>query len=195
MTVTEPSGKVTEYEYDDAGNRLTELVTLSGVSTLTVYTVNDQNRLQKTQRQVVPAGKWSTDTNIDPNLDTLIERFTYDDSGNVLARMPEKYFDAGIVYPFGGGSSGDNGSIFASVFGDSRIDEDELTPSIYVYNDKTSSLKCAAKKTYSTRLIRRTTELQRQSMTSQRIIRTSMTKLYERATQSEHYHTTFMAQT
>ena len=97
-----------------------------------MYTVNDQNRLQSTEKQEGAANTWSVSAALDPNLDTLIERFTYDDSGNVLARLPELLADSSGS---GSGNSGAN-PIFMNPFSDAQANIDGLTPSLYVYNDK-----------------------------------------------------------
>jgi len=39
-SVTEPDGRVTEYEFDAAGNRLTETVTVNNSVTTTSYAYN-----------------------------------------------------------------------------------------------------------------------------------------------------------
>ena len=56
--------------------------------------MNELNRLELTEQQEGATGTWSVSATLDPNLDTLIQRFTYDDSGNVLARLPEFLADA-----------------------------------------------------------------------------------------------------
>ena len=150
-TVSEPSAKLTEYEYDGAGNRLTELFTSSKQSNLTIYTVNEQNRLELTVKQYGYVSTWSEGAVLNPNLDTLIQRFTYDDSGNVLARLPEFLADAsssgggsgsggssgggGSGSGGGGGGGGSSGSsgngsflILPSLLGDSLISTFDLTP-------------------------------------------------------------------
>lgn len=47
-TVTEPGGKVTEYTFDEAGNRLSQEVTDGNDVTLISYTYNSQNELTNT---------------------------------------------------------------------------------------------------------------------------------------------------
>ncbi|MDR0569952.1 MAG: InlB B-repeat-containing protein [Clostridiales Family XIII bacterium] len=46
--VTEPSGRLTAYAYDGAGNRLTEEVTENGATVVTTYSYNEENRLTGT---------------------------------------------------------------------------------------------------------------------------------------------------
>ena len=48
MRVVEPSGKTTDYSYDKAGNRVSEIITDNGTTTSTVYTYDELNRLLKT---------------------------------------------------------------------------------------------------------------------------------------------------
>lgn len=77
QSVTEPSGKLTEYTYDGAGNRLTETVTVDETATVTSYEVNEQNRLLHTERELDPG--------------TVIENYFYDHAGNMLGRATEAY--------------------------------------------------------------------------------------------------------
>lgn len=71
QSVTEPSGKKTEYTYDASGNRLTEKVTIGTSTSLTNYTYNEQNRLLLTE-QVKSFGE------------TQIEKYSYDNNGNLI---------------------------------------------------------------------------------------------------------------
>ena len=48
IRVVEPSGKTTDYSYDEAGNRVSEIITDNGTTTSTVYTYDELNRLLKT---------------------------------------------------------------------------------------------------------------------------------------------------
>jgi len=75
-SVTEPSGKETEYTFDKAGNRLTETITIGEDSIATTYTYDERNRLLKTQ----------TNTS---NGDTSRTVFDYDDNGNMVSRSTE----------------------------------------------------------------------------------------------------------
>ncbi len=50
MTVSEPGGKLTEYAYDGAGNRLTETVTESSEVTVTSLVYDERNRLTQTEK-------------------------------------------------------------------------------------------------------------------------------------------------
>ncbi|HCC07105.1 MAG TPA: hypothetical protein DEP72_02915, partial [Clostridiales bacterium] len=70
-SVTEPSGTVTKYSYDKAGNRSTQVVTSNGSTAVTVYTYNEQNRLLSVT--TVNAGV----------LDKTV--YTYDNNGNTLS--------------------------------------------------------------------------------------------------------------
>jgi RHS repeat-associated protein len=76
-TVTEPSGKVTSYTYDNAGNRSSETVTENGASITTTYMIDIANRLTATMEE--------------RSDETVINRYYYDPAGNVLSRMPESY--------------------------------------------------------------------------------------------------------
>lgn len=73
--VTEPSGKVTSYIYDKAGNRIQETVLLNNTSTNTTYSYNEQNRL--------------TDTVMKVGFDTEKVRYEYDNNGNTLIKVKE----------------------------------------------------------------------------------------------------------
>jgi len=73
--VTEPDGKLTEYEYDAAGNRTLEKVTVGEDVTSTAYTYNEQNRLLTTVRVV--------------GLETRTTAYTYDNNGNLTYKADE----------------------------------------------------------------------------------------------------------
>lgn len=80
-TVKEPSGRITSYTYDKAGNRLTESVTLGKSVTVTVYEYNEQNRLLKTTTQSSTQTDYVT--------------YQYDNNGNMVSKSqtnakPEK---------------------------------------------------------------------------------------------------------
>ena len=72
-SVTEPGGKTTSYDYDGAGNRVKETVTLTQNDTIaqayTNYTYNSQNRLMKT---VSNSGSET--------------RYLYDSNGNMVSK-------------------------------------------------------------------------------------------------------------
>jgi len=70
----EPDGRVTEYTYDAAGNRVTEKVTVSGQATNKTYAYGDQNRLTKV-------------TTINHDGHTLENALTYDKNGNLLGSL------------------------------------------------------------------------------------------------------------
>jgi len=73
--VTEPDGKLTEYEYDAAGNRTLEKVTVGEDVTSTAYTYNEQNRLLTTVQVV--------------GLETRTTAYTYDNNGNLTYKADE----------------------------------------------------------------------------------------------------------
>lgn len=52
LTVTEPSGRVTTYTYDDAGNRETETIVIGTDTTFKTYIYNSQNRLESIEEQL-----------------------------------------------------------------------------------------------------------------------------------------------
>ena len=72
-TVTEPDGKVAGYNYDAAGNRLTETVTLNNSVTITGYDYDEQGRLIS-----------SVETSDDAEKTT---EFHYDNNGNQISRL------------------------------------------------------------------------------------------------------------
>jgi|GEM_PF-557318 len=73
--VTEPDGKLTEYEYDAAGNRTLERVTVGEDVTSAAYTYNEQNRLLTTVQVV--------------GLETRTTAYTYDNNGNLTYKADE----------------------------------------------------------------------------------------------------------
>ena len=112
-TVNEPSGKVTSYTYDAAGNRAGEAVSLGGqLAEETIYNIDERNRLLSTEKAV--------------NAQTVVEQYFYDDAGNVLGRRPESCEDAG-----GAPASGSSLSMLGWADG-----EDGLSPAVYSYNSK-----------------------------------------------------------
>ena len=115
LTVAEPDGKLTAYTYDNAGNRLSEIVTENSQTTITNYTLNDQNRLMQTE-QVTTA-------------QTIIEQYFYDNAGNMLGRSPEALTNA----------TGLTGSLGISLLG--QTEETDLTPALYSYNDKNQMIE------------------------------------------------------
>jgi YD repeat-containing protein len=77
---TEPSGKVTQYKFDEAGNRKTETVTDNGSVTVTQYSYNIQGRLLDTVET-------SDDTEKTTN-------FYYDNNGNQISKLVSTIADA-----------------------------------------------------------------------------------------------------
>ena len=91
LTVTEPSGKLTEYTYDGAGNRSTQTVTETGedesVTVIrTTYTYDERNRLIQLQKHDI------SDAALDPILLDVTD-YTYDHSGNQLTTTRTTYTD------------------------------------------------------------------------------------------------------
>ncbi len=74
-TVQEPSGKLTEYTYDKAGNRTAEQITENGLLSFTSYQYNAQERLINTVQT-------TADT-------TKTIKYLYDNNGNVLGKATE----------------------------------------------------------------------------------------------------------
>ena len=72
--ITEPGGRVTNYTYDKAGNRLSE--TDSAASSTITYTYNEQNRLLRTEK-TLPGG--------------VVEsmQYSYDNNGNMIYTSEE----------------------------------------------------------------------------------------------------------
>ncbi|MDP4093577.1 MAG: S8 family serine peptidase [Bacillota bacterium] len=105
QTVTDPSGIVTSYTYDKAGNRLSETVTSGDNIEVTVYTYDALNRLLNT-------------TTITSDSKVKVT-YTYDNNGNMLssskvtikAATPGKQATAGISAP---GQSNDSYVTFYS---------------------------------------------------------------------------------
>ncbi|MGB8452348.1 MAG: hypothetical protein WCD89_08450, partial [Anaerocolumna sp.] len=75
LVETEPQGRVTTYEYDKAGNRLKETITItdnssgSTVTTENAYAYNNQNRLTDITTKV-------------NNVLNGVTSYTYDKNGN-----------------------------------------------------------------------------------------------------------------
>jgi RHS repeat-associated protein len=78
--VTEPTGRVTSYTYDMAGNRLTETITSSGETIKNTYSYNEQNRLEEILTKV-------------NNVVTELTSYTYDNNGNQLETIITEYVD------------------------------------------------------------------------------------------------------
>ncbi len=86
-TVTEPGGIVTSYTYDGSGNRLTETVSHAGVSQISIYSYDDQNRL----------------TGITVKADNIIieERiYQNDNNGNQLSVLVKEYENGTLVQEY-----------------------------------------------------------------------------------------------
>ncbi|MCD9024089.1 S8 family serine peptidase [Cohnella silvisoli] len=75
-TITEPSGKKTEYTFDPSGNRLSEKTTQDAAITLISYGVNEQNHLYATA-EVKSTGE------------TQQTNFYYDNNGNLINKTSE----------------------------------------------------------------------------------------------------------
>jgi RHS repeat-associated protein len=75
-STTEPNGRVTNYTFDKAGNRLTETVTVGTSSAITTYDYNEQNRL--------------TGTVTNSGSETTIVSYKYDNNGNMVSKSTEK---------------------------------------------------------------------------------------------------------
>jgi RHS repeat-associated protein len=86
LTVTEPSGKVTSYTYDESGNRLTQTVVLGTDTTITTYSYNTLNRLTGTVTTL-------TDGNTLVTVTTEEVEYEYDFNGNQLLQTHTAYID------------------------------------------------------------------------------------------------------
>lgn len=74
-TVKEPSGKLTEYKFDMAGNRASETVTIGTQITTTLYEYNEQNRM--------------ISTTVEVNNQRNITKYSYDGNGNLTSKTGE----------------------------------------------------------------------------------------------------------
>ena len=83
--VTEPTGKVTSYLYDEAGNRASETVTEDSKTTLNTYSYDGRNRLITITTEVDGAT-------------TEVVDYTYDNNGNQLSKVETTYVDGTITY-------------------------------------------------------------------------------------------------
>ena len=83
-TVTEPSGRIAKYTYDQAGNRKTETIITSDDTTVNTYSYNDQNRLTDITTKV-------------NNVVTEKINFTYDNNGNQLTTVVETHVDGRLT--------------------------------------------------------------------------------------------------
>lgn len=81
QTVTEPGEKVTAYEYDAAGNRISETITIGSDATRIEYEYNGQNRLIGTKTLVNSEETGGTE-------------YSFDNNGNVLSALPYTLSDA-----------------------------------------------------------------------------------------------------
>jgi YD repeat-containing protein len=85
LSVTEPSGKVTVYTYDAAGNRETETITSGSITTVNTYSYNGQNRLTGIETRV-------------NNVVTETTAYTYDNNGNQLTVSKNSQITATNTY-------------------------------------------------------------------------------------------------
>ena len=108
LTVVEPTGRETVFEYDSAGNRTRETITEEEALTIINYTVDARNRLTKTTE--ISAEK------------AIINTFFYDAAGNMTGRRPEKLTMAG---------DGDQAALHISGSGD-----DDMEYALYGYNER-----------------------------------------------------------
>ncbi|WDV44826.1 S8 family serine peptidase [Clostridiaceae bacterium M8S5] len=75
-TVTEPNGKTTNYTFDKAGNRESQIISEAGEVSLTKYTYNKQNHLEKETTQSQGKAK--------------ITNYEYDENGNIVSKSSYK---------------------------------------------------------------------------------------------------------
>ncbi len=83
-SVTEPGGRTTTYDYDKAGNRLSEIITNGSMVTENSYTYNEQNRLTNIATKV-------------NNVVTGVTEYTYDNNGNQLKSIVNTYAAGAVV--------------------------------------------------------------------------------------------------
>ena len=122
LTVTEPSGRLTSYTYNKAGNRLSETVTSGTEAQTTTYTYNEQNRLIKTITQ--------------NQNQTERVLYAYDSNGNITSKSKT------VVKIKPSGSK-------ASVTGSKSGDGADSTQSLYSYDVWNQMVKAAEGKTTS----------------------------------------------
>ena len=111
LKVSEPSGRITQYVYDNAGNRTKETVTIGSQSIQINYTISNQNRLVLTERQA--------------GTEKFTNNFYYDDAGNMISRIPEKSVST---------TSGTTQSVFMDKLGNMNSSAEETKAAIYEYN-------------------------------------------------------------
>ena len=125
-SVTEPSGKVTEYTFDASGNRATEEVTDAGDVALTTYTYTAQNRL-------------TTATKLLSDGTTNSTYYFYDNTGNTISSHEES-FEAGseptsYYLMLAGHGEGDTFAIYTyDVFNQMLSVSDNDSVSAFSYN-------------------------------------------------------------
>lgn len=83
--VTEPTGKVTSYLYDEAGNRASETVIEGSKTTLNTYSYDGRNRLITITTEV-------------DGVTTEVVNYTYDNNGNQLSKVETTYADGVVAY-------------------------------------------------------------------------------------------------
>jgi RHS repeat-associated protein len=98
LTISEPGGKVTTYEYDTAGNRSSETTVQSGATIAKNYGYNSKG--------------WLTWTNEVNGTTTTVVTYTYDANGNQISKIKEE------TSPAGGAASGSlsNASDYAAYY-------------------------------------------------------------------------------
>lgn len=86
IKVTEPDGKVTEYAYDEAGNRTEQSITENGDTVKTTYTYDDAGRLVSTREE--------------NGSDITKTEYTYDKNGNQI-QVKEDVNGSVTIYDYG----------------------------------------------------------------------------------------------
>ncbi|MCL1816693.1 MAG: DUF6531 domain-containing protein, partial [Clostridiales bacterium] len=117
--VTEPDGKVTNYTFDQAGNRATETAKIDSDTTITSYSYDENNRLVQTEKEKNGMAIGSDD-------------YTYDPNGNMIARIS-----------LSGNEENTGSDTFLSIVGEDEDSSDVTLYSYDVYNNLTEVLEGA----------------------------------------------------